>query len=541
MLNKIKNKISAFSGIEILLAGSIMTLVLASLLGLLFYSNDALNKDNSNLKASLIANQALEAVSTIRDRGFDGLVDGVYGLSFSDGQWSFSGENDVLDKFTRSVTISTVSENVKKVAVLITWFKSPGRLSSLSQYKYFTNWREAVNESLIDVDINIDSDWGDGYCATVFLSTESISPIVWEIDISLDTYPTNGIVNNVWGANWIFSEPILSASGLVGNETISFDSPVDFTYCADREITPPPLGQSNYLDVNVLSSRINPINTNQIIGTELLNTSTDISIVLEKIYVTWSGVHSNTRISSIQINGATLWSGSADLGSELVLSSPFILPPASGPYSIVFNFSRKIEGINFYVRFIMEDLSDKLVDIFAGGGSDLTPPAAINNLNYTARDHESITLSWTAPGDDGNTGLASHYEIRYSQSIISDSNWESANIFSNPPSPEIAGTNQSVRVDGLNLNTNYYFAIKTYDENENVSPLSNVLNVSTTNLSDASYLYLNIGSAVIGPSPLDSTNVSSIILDNNGLSNISISRISGSWIIVLFSSNPQYF
>jgi len=177
----------------------------------------------------------------------------------------------------------------------------------------------------------------------------------------------------------------------------------------------------------------------------------------------------------------------------------------------------------------MEDFSEKLVDIFAGGGADLIPPGTITNLSSTVQDHESVTLSWTAPGDDGMIGLASYYEIRYSQNIIDDSNWDLATIFSTPPSPEIAGTIQSAKVSGLSLNTNYYFAIKTYDESANVSLLSNVLNASTTNLSDSSYLYLNIGSAVLGPPPLSNNYVSDIILDNNGLSNISITGITGSW------------
>lgn len=529
MFNEIKNKIAAFSGIEILLAGSIMALVIASLLGLLFYSNDSMNKDNSNLQASLIANQALEAVSTIRDKGFDNLVDGVYGLSFVSGEWTFVGESDQVGDFTRAITISTVSENIKKVAVLVTWFKSPGRLVSVSEYRYLSNWQETEQASLVDASINIDSDWGDGYCATVTLTTESITPIVWDLDIVLDTYPQDGIVNNVWDANWSFTEPVLSVSGIAGNETVVLGGPSTFTYCADREITPPPLGQSNYLEVNTINSQVNPINQNQIIGTELLNTSSAISIILEEINVSWSGVHANTRISSIQINGTTLWSGSATSGSTLTLSSPFVMGALSGPYSIVFNFSRKVTGIDFYTRFIMEDFSEKLVDIFSGGGADLIPPGTITDLNSTVQDHESVTLSWTAPGDDGAVGLASYYEIRYSQNIIDDGNWDLATIFSTPPSPEVAGTIQTAKVSGLNLNTNYYFAIKTYDESGNVSSLSNILNASTTNLSDSSYLYLNIGSAVLGPPPLSSFYVSGIILDNNALNNISITGITGSW------------
>jgi len=145
MLKKIKNKVVGFGGIEVLLAGSIMTLVMVSLLGLLFYSNDSLNKDNSTSQASLIASQSLEIVSGIRDRGFSNLVDGVYGLSRSEGEWFFVSESDQVDRFTRTITISTISENVKKVAVSVNWSKSPGRLVGISLYKYFTNWQGVEN------------------------------------------------------------------------------------------------------------------------------------------------------------------------------------------------------------------------------------------------------------------------------------------------------------------------------------------------------------------------------------------------------------
>jgi len=88
---------------------------------------------------------------------------------------------------------------------------------------------------------------------------------------------------------------------------------------------------------------------------------------------------------------------------------------------------------------------------------------------------DTVTLAWTAPGDDGQVGTASVYDIRLSTAPIDDANWSAAAVVSNPPTPQPAGTRQSVVVRGLNYGTTYYFAIKTADEAGNWSGLSNVL------------------------------------------------------------------
>ena len=106
---------------------------------------------------------------------------------------------------------------------------------------------------------------------------------------------------------------------------------------------------------------------------------------------------------------------------------------------------------------------------------DTIPPAAITNLNASTGSYDgSIDMSWTAPGDDGNIGIASSYQIRYSTSTISESNWSSATSFGSPPLPAAAGTGQSTTVSGLVPGATYFIAIKTTDDYGNVSPLSNV-------------------------------------------------------------------
>ena len=88
---------------------------------------------------------------------------------------------------------------------------------------------------------------------------------------------------------------------------------------------------------------------------------------------------------------------------------------------------------------------------------------------------DTLVLVWTAPGDDAAIGQAASYEIRISTSPITASNWGSADLVAGVPAPQSAGTRQRVTVRGLTRGTTYYFALKTADESNNVSALSNVV------------------------------------------------------------------
>ncbi|MFI5371502.1 MAG: fibronectin type III domain-containing protein [Candidatus Eisenbacteria bacterium] len=88
---------------------------------------------------------------------------------------------------------------------------------------------------------------------------------------------------------------------------------------------------------------------------------------------------------------------------------------------------------------------------------------------------DTLTLAWTAPGDDGTIGRATSYDIRWSTAPISDANFTSANAVTGPPAPANSGARQQVVVRGLSRGTTYYFALKTTDDAGNVSPLSNIV------------------------------------------------------------------
>ncbi len=111
--------------------------------------------------------------------------------------------------------------------------------------------------------------------------------------------------------------------------------------------------------------------------------------------------------------------------------------------------------------------------------SEEIAPADIDDLIALVSTSSSISISWTAPGDDGNTGTASEYDIRYSTSPITDFNWNLATQATGENAPLVAGSDESFTIEGLALSTTYYIAIKTSDEVPNESGLSNVLSAST--------------------------------------------------------------
>ena len=85
-----------------------------------------------------------------------------------------------------------------------------------------------------------------------------------------------------------------------------------------------------------------------------------------------------------------------------------------------------------------------------------------------------ISMTWTSPGDDADSGCANHYVIRFSNNPISDANWDQAFEALNPPAPLDAGSPQEYTLNGLECGRRYYFAIKTVDESGNTSPISNI-------------------------------------------------------------------
>jgi len=106
---------------------------------------------------------------------------------------------------------------------------------------------------------------------------------------------------------------------------------------------------------------------------------------------------------------------------------------------------------------------------------DWIAPATIQDLEFKKVTTSSVTLRWTAPGDDGTTGgHATSYSIRYSTTPITDGTWYLASQVASPPTPSNPGVQDTVKIAGLSQGVWWYFAIKATDDVGNVSWLSDV-------------------------------------------------------------------
>lgn len=97
----------------------------------------------------------------------------------------------------------------------------------------------------------------------------------------------------------------------------------------------------------------------------------------------------------------------------------------------------------------------------------------------------SITIVWTSPGDDGNVGTASSYQIKYRTVSIAGTDtlgwWNAATLVTPSPVPKVAGTVDSTVVVGpFAAGSNVYFIMRALDDGlpgagiPNISGFSNV-------------------------------------------------------------------
>ncbi len=132
-----------FSIIEVILAGTVFSLIVTALVGAFIYGRESTMLSGARTRATSLAEEGLEAVRNIRDENFTNLTDGTYGLAVSGGQWTLIGAPDIVDGFTREIIISTADASTKSIIVNVTWQQNQQRNGLIALMSYFTNWNHA--------------------------------------------------------------------------------------------------------------------------------------------------------------------------------------------------------------------------------------------------------------------------------------------------------------------------------------------------------------------------------------------------------------
>jgi outer membrane protein assembly factor BamB len=94
----------------------------------------------------------------------------------------------------------------------------------------------------------------------------------------------------------------------------------------------------------------------------------------------------------------------------------------------------KIEVLDASSQKLTEDWSDNDFEI------DGVPPATVRDLGVMSKTWDSITLKWVTPGDDSMSGKATEYDMRYSLSPITEGNWGSTSQCISEQTPGVAGS-----------------------------------------------------------------------------------------------------
>jgi hypothetical protein len=99
-------------------------------------------------------------------------------------------------------------------------------------------------------------------------------------------------------------------------------------------------------------------------------------------------------------------------------------------------------------------------------------------LTHAQTTTTSVTLTWTASGDDGMIGSASRYDLRISATAVGADTlswWNAATVVSMTGKvPAAPGSADSVSVPNLVPGTRYYAILRAADEVPNWSGYSNV-------------------------------------------------------------------
>ncbi|MDQ3258078.1 MAG: S8 family serine peptidase, partial [Acidobacteriota bacterium] len=111
--------------------------------------------------------------------------------------------------------------------------------------------------------------------------------------------------------------------------------------------------------------------------------------------------------------------------------------------------------------------------------NDATPPTVAGNFRLVGQNGRSVSLAWTAPGDDGSSGTASDYDLFFVNPTT-----QVKTLLPTTLIPQPGGSQQSVAVDVPFRNFSGTIQLRTYDNAGNSSDASISVTIPVNSGSD---------------------------------------------------------
>ncbi|MBK7366526.1 MAG: S8 family serine peptidase [Candidatus Eisenbacteria bacterium] len=158
---------------------------------------------------------------------------------------------------------------------------------------------------------------------------------------------------------------------------------------------------------------------------------------------------------------------------------------------------------------------------------DGTPPSAATGMMAEITSSTSLRLRWNAPGDDGQAGTATSYDLRFSGAPIDSANFAAATALP-AAAPNAASVAETLSVGGLTPGATYWFALRATDDFDNVGPLSSPFSVTvtapSTAVADAAAAF---GLRVVSANPSPSGSAFALTLPSGAETDVAVYDVRG--------------
>lgn len=182
-----------FSLAEVLVAGTVFTMVMVAVCSLLYIANDSSRQSVERTKALYLAKEGIEATRSIRDVNFNNLTAGDHGLKIINNVWQFSDTSDSIDGYVRKINIQDVNSRIKLIKSTVDWSVNGKRQENLFLTTYLTEWEPAGQSSYLNIDYSAVRNSGTKEVVGIRLrNTNSTALTITQMQV----YSTNSVTIN---------------------------------------------------------------------------------------------------------------------------------------------------------------------------------------------------------------------------------------------------------------------------------------------------------------------------------------------------------